>query len=123
PRGPASSPVTTWVPGLTVMNSYEPSEPVTRFTETPVSGLSSVIVASPTTAPDESRTVPTTAAVSNCAQAGAAASIAARATTLPARIRRMKDLLLTPVLDSSDGAAARVFASRPDRSGTIPPTP
>src|SRR3954453_23541425 len=95
------------------MNSYEPSAPVTRLTETPVSGLRRGIVASTTTAPDESRTVPTTAAVSNCAHAGAAASHTARATTPAARIRRMKDLLLTTVLDSSDGAAARPFASRP----------
>src|SRR6478752_230093 len=112
------------------MNSYDPSEPVTRFTETPVSGLSRVIVASTTTAPDESRTVPTTAAVSNCAQAGPAASIAARATIAVASNRRMRLLLRNippgdgvPRPNHRDRGGSGESAPTPGRSGTIPPTP
>src|SRR4051794_32975459 len=109
------------------MNSYDPYEPVTRFTETPVSGLSRVIVASTTTAPDVSRTVPTTAAVSNCAHAGAAASIAARATAPAASNRRMCLLLTTgySLYDWSAASEPRIAAvpgnaphSRPEPDDT-----
>src|SRR6266571_2015426 len=57
------------MPGFTVTNSYPPSWPVVRATDTPVSVLVSVTFASGTVAPELSFTVPTTDAVSNCAEA------------------------------------------------------
>ena len=66
---PLFSAVITYVPGFTVKNSYWPAAPVVFTFETPVSRLVSVTVASGITAPELSRTVPTTDAVSNCAEA------------------------------------------------------
>src|SRR5436190_3114345 len=68
---PDFSAVTTYTPGRTLTNSYEPSAPVTLVCEIPVAVLVNVTFASGTTPPDASRTEPTTAAVSNCAAAGA----------------------------------------------------
>src|SRR5262245_55484605 len=57
------------MPGLTATNSYVPASPVVFDTEIPVSALVSVTLAPGTSAPDVSRTVPTTEALSNCANA------------------------------------------------------
>src|SRR5438093_12568878 len=73
------------MPGFTVTNSYPPSWPVVRATDTPVSVLVRVTFASGTVAPDASFTVPTTDAVSNCAEAGAAAK--RRRSITPTRAR------------------------------------
>ena len=62
------------MPGFTVKNSYKPAAPVVFTIESPVSTFVSVTVASGITAPELSRTVPTTDAVSNCADADAAES-------------------------------------------------
>src|SRR5581483_1335989 len=70
----AFSAVTMYAPGRTVTNSYNPSAFDERVADTPVAVLVSGTFASGTTAPDASRTVPTTEAVSNCANAGTAHS-------------------------------------------------
>src|SRR5262245_43194858 len=57
------------MPLLTVTNSYAPSAVDVRVSETPVAVLVSVTLAPGMTAPDVSRIVPTTDAVSNCAKA------------------------------------------------------
>ena len=57
------------MPGRTLVNSKLPSEDVVRTADTPFSVLVNVTFASETTPPDESLTVPTTEAVSNCAKA------------------------------------------------------
>ena len=57
------------MPGRTVTNSKLPSDEVVRATDTPVAVLVKVTLASGTVAPDASFTVPTTDAVSNCAEA------------------------------------------------------
>src|SRR6266852_4682349 len=57
------------MPGFTVTNSNPPSWPVVRTTDTPVSVVVRVTFASGTVPPELSFTVPTTDAVSNCAEA------------------------------------------------------
>jgi hypothetical protein len=57
-----------------------PSALVVRVTDTAVAVLVRVTVAPGTTPPDESRTVPTTDAVSNCADALAAKTLNSNAT-------------------------------------------
>src|SRR5882672_1980117 len=65
------------MPGRTVKNSYVPSALLVLLTETPVAVF--VNVTPGATAPEESRTVPTTDAVSNCAEARTAKKLSTSA--------------------------------------------
>src|SRR6185369_1414123 len=73
------------MPGRTFENSKLPSAVVLRTAETPVSVLVRVTLASGTVAPCASFTVPTTDAVSNCAEARG----------IPAPSRQMRTSRLT----------------------------
>ena len=100
--------------------------PVVLTTEMPVPALVSVTFAPGTTAPDVSRTVPTTVAVSNCASAGAAPSVRSQDTNTRDR-RQMHNLRgtisrhRTTVQDDAQIAthdAKRQGKRRPEAAGT-----
>ena len=117
---PCNSAVTLYRPIRTVMNSKLPFASVTRTMATPVSRFVRVTVAPGTTPPVLSLTVPTTVAVSNCANDGRAA---ARRHTADMTVTRTHRLLNTLGTLRWRGARRLENSVDADRTGRLDPLP